>query len=40
MAVRTALRLASLAEYARIREELAPLARTRHLAVPLLEAAA
>ncbi|HEY0016769.1 MAG TPA: hypothetical protein VGC13_10635 [Longimicrobium sp.] len=39
-AVRTALRLASLAEYARVREELASLARTRHLAVPLLEAAA
>jgi hypothetical protein len=38
--VRTALRLASLAEYDRIREELASLARTRHLAVPLLEAAA
>jgi hypothetical protein len=38
--VRTALRLASLAEYARVREELASLARTRHLAVPLLEAAA
>lgn len=39
-AVRTALRLASLAEYARVREELASLARTRRLAVPLLEAAA
>ena len=39
-AVCTALRLASVTEYAQIREELASLARTRHLAVPLLEAAA
>ena len=39
-AVRTALRLAPVTEYAQIREELASLARTRHMAVPLLEAAA
>jgi hypothetical protein len=39
-AVRTALRLASVAEYAWIREALALPARTRHLPVPLLEAAA